>query len=378
MHITTSEVVFKGHPDKICDQVADAILDAILKEDNESRVAIECLVKDELFVIAGEVTTRANISYEEIARNTLADIGLDASEYSFLVKVSKQSEDIGQGLDKLGAGDQGIMYGYATDETEEMLPLSYVIARNIAKRMDEVNRAHADVFGLDGKCQVSIVYDDEGEAVHVSTIVVSAQTKPGVGRETYEPFIYGVIEEIVPSHLANASILILINPTGEFVKGGSYADSGLTGRKLQVDSYGTIVPHGGGAFSGKDYTKVDRSGAYYARYVAKAIVKAGLAKTCEVSVAYAIGVPFPVSLDVKVTGSEYSNDDIRTIINKLFDFSPVNIIEELKLKEVSYQPLAKYGHFGFSFYPWERTSDELIQKIRDESRKTIHGKNNNS
>lgn len=370
MHITTSEAVFKGHPDKICDQVADAILDAILKEDNESRVAIECLVKDELFVIAGEVTTTANISYDEIARNTLADIGLDTSEYSFLVKVSKQSEDISQGVDKLGAGDQGIMYGYATNETEEILPLSYVIARNIAKRMDEVNRANPDIFGLDGKCQVSIVYDDKGDAIDVSTVVVSAQTKSGVSRETYEPFIYEVIEEIVPSHLADTSTLILINPTGEFVKGGSYADSGLTGRKLQVDSYGTIVPHGGGAFSGKDYTKVDRSGAYYARYVAKAIVKAGLAKTCEVSVAYAIGVPFPVSLDVKVTGSEYSNNEIRAIINKLFDFSPSNIIKELKLKEVPYQPLATYGHFGWDEYSWETISDLLIKIIKE----TANGK----
>jgi len=310
------------------------------------------------------VTTTAVVDYILEARKILDDIGYDGNSYRFITKISVQSSDIKKGVDALGAGDQGIMYGYATNETEECLPLPYLLTRNIAKRMDEVNRKHPNIFGLDGKCQVSIVYNDQDKAVHASTIVVSAQTKLGVNRGTYEPFIDEAIKAVVPENLIDESTLVLINPTGEFVKGGSYADSGLTGRKLQVDSYGTLVPHGGGAFSGKDYTKVDRSGAYYCRYVAKAIVKAGLSETCEVSVAYAIGVPFPVAINVKATGSSHSNDEIRIIINKVFDFSPANIIKELKLKEVEYRPLSEYGHFGGNNQSWESTSEELISKLR--------------
>lgn len=370
MQSKTSESVFRGHPDKVCDQVADGILDAILAQDKEARVAIECLIKDDLFVIAGEVTTTALVDYILEARKIFDDIGYDGDSYKFIVKISVQSSDIKKGVDALGAGDQGIMYGYATNETEECLPLPYLISRNIAKRMDEVNRKHPDIFGLDGKCQVSIVYNDQNKAVYASTIVVSAQTKSGVNRSTYEPFIDEVIKAAIPDYLIDESTLILINPTGEFVKGGSYADSGLTGRKLQVDNYGTLVPHGGGAFSGKDYTKVDRSGAYYCRYVAKAIVKAGLAKTCEVSVAYAIGVPFPVAINIKAKGSSHSNDELRIMINKVFDFSPANIIKELKLKEVEYRTLSEYGHFGLSLHAFEIIDDELLEKII----KTVNGK----
>ncbi len=366
MNVKTSEAVFRAHPDKICDQVSDGVLDAILSKDKESRVAIECLIKDDLLVVAGEVTTSHQIDYVEVAKDTLNHIGLDANEFQILVKVSEQSKDISKGVDQLGAGDQGIMYGYATNETKEFLPLSYVVARNIARSMDIVNRENPEIFGLDGKCQVSIVYEDE-QPKHISTIVVSAQTKPGVERKTYEQFIHDVIEEVVPCDLTDINTLILINPTGEFVKGGSFADSGVTGRKLQVDTYGTIVPHGGGAFSGKDYTKVDRSGAYYCRYVAKAIVKAGLATACEVSVAYAIGVPFPVSIDVKGHGTSFTNDQLRIIINRLFDFSPSNIIKELKLKKQSYQSLAEYGHFGYLYYPWETINDVLIKAIKQEA-----------
>lgn len=366
MNIKTSEAVFRAHPDKVCDQVADRILDNILSKDNNSRVAIECLIKEDLLVVAGEVTTSHEINYETLAKETLNQIGLNANEFNILVKVSEQSKDIGQGVDNLGAGDQGIMFGYATDETEELLPLSYVVARNIARSMDTVNRKNSSIFGLDGKCQVSIVYNED-KPVHVSTIIVSAQTKPGVARDVYEQFIYDVIEEVVPSNLTDNNTLILINPTGEFVKGGSYADSGVTGRKLQVDTYGTIVPHGGGAFSGKDYTKVDRSGAYFCRYVAKAIVKAELATACEVSVAYAIGVPFPISIDVKGYGTNLTDDQLKTMVNKIFDFSPSNIIEVLKLKNVSYKFLAEYGHFGYLEYPWETISDELIKSILQEA-----------
>lgn len=366
MRISTSEAVFRAHPDKICDQVSDGILDALLLKDKDSRVAIECLIKDNLLVVAGEVTSTNQIDYEVTAREVLHQVGLNENEFEVLVKVSEQSKDISRGVDKLGAGDQGIMYGYATNETKEFLPLTYVLARNIARNMDIVNRENPDVFGLDGKCQVSIVYEKD-KPKHISTVVVSAQTKPGVERNVYEKYIHYVVEEVLPSDLVDINTLILINPTGEFVKGGSHADSGVTGRKLQVDTYGTIVPHGGGAFSGKDYTKVDRSGAYYCRYIAKAIVKSGLANACEVSVAYAIGVPFPVSIDVKARGSFTSNDHLRTIVNRIFDFSPSNIIKELKLKQQTYQSLAEYGHFGYLSYPWETISDELIKAIKKEA-----------
>lgn len=366
MRISTSEAVFRAHPDKICDQVSDGILDALLLKDKDSRVAIECLIKDNLLVVAGEVTSTNQIDYEVTAREVLHQVGLNEDEFEVLVKVSEQSKDISRGVDKLGAGDQGIMYGYATNETKEFLPLTYVLARNIARNMDIVNRENPDVFGLDGKCQVSIVYEKD-KPKHISTVVVSAQTKPGVERNVYEKYIRYVVEEVLPSDLVDINTLILINPTGEFVKGGSHADSGVTGRKLQVDTYGTIVPHGGGAFSGKDYTKVDRSGAYYCRYIAKAIVKSGLANACEVSVAYAIGVPFPVSIDVKAKGSFISNDHLRTIVNRIFDFSPSNIIKELKLKQQTYQSLAEYGHFGYLSYPWESISDELIKVVKKEA-----------
>lgn len=366
MRISTSEAVFRAHPDKICDQVSDGILDTLLLKDKDSRVAIECLIKDNLLVVAGEVTSTNQIDYEVTAREVLHQVGLNENEFEVLVKVSEQSKDISRGVDKLGAGDQGIMYGYATNETKEFLPLTYVLARNIARNMDIVNRENPDVFGLDGKCQVSIVYEKD-KPKHISTVVVSAQTKPGVERNVYEKYIHYVVEEVLPSDLVDINTLILINPTGEFVKGGSHADSGVTGRKLQVDTYGTIVPHGGGAFSGKDYTKVDRSGAYYCRYIAKAIVKSGLANACEVSVAYAIGVPFPVSIDVKARGSFINNDHLRTIVNRIFDFSPSNIIKELKLKQQTYQSLAEYGHFGYLSYPWESISDELIKAIKKEA-----------
>ena len=365
MIIKTSEAVFKGHPDKVCDQIADGLLDVLLSHDQDSRVAIECLIKDNFVIVAGEVTSSFDIDYTKETRRILDDIGY-TDAFEIVVKVSQQSNDIKIGVDKLGAGDQGIMYGFATDETKECLPLPYVLSRKIAKRMDEVNRENSSIFGLDGKCQVSIVYDGD-KARHIATVVVSAQTKPGIKREEYEPFILEVLEEVLPSDLTDINTLILINPTGEFVTGGPNADSGVTGRKLQVDSYGTLVLHGGGAYSGKDYTKVDRSGAYFARYVAKAVVRAKLATSCHVSLAYAIGVPFPVMVDVKAQNSKFSNDELRNIINKVFDFAPYNIIKELKLKEQKYYPLSTYGHFGNKDYPWEEISDEVINKLLEAS-----------
>lgn len=366
MIIKTSEAVFKGHPDKVCDQIADGLLDVLLSHDQDSRVAIECLIKDNFVIVAGEVTSSYDIDYVKETRRILDDIRY-TDAFEIVVKVSQQSNDIKIGVDKLGAGDQGIMYGFATDETKECLPLPYVLSRKIAKQMDEVNRENSSIFGLDGKCQVSIVYDED-KARHIATVVVSAQTKPGIKREEYEPYIFEVLEEVLPSDLTDINTLILINPTGEFVTGGPNADSGVTGRKLQVDSYGTLVLHGGGAYSGKDYTKVDRSGAYFARYVAKAVVKAKLATSCRVSLAYAIGVPFPVMVDVKAQNSKFSNDELRNIINKVFDFAPYNIIKELKLKEQKYYPLATYGHFGNKDYPWEEISDEVISRLIEASK----------
>jgi S-adenosylmethionine synthetase len=372
MIVKTSEAVFKGHPDKVCDQIADGLLDVLLSHDKDSRVAIECLIKDNFVVIAGEVTSNYSIDYAKETKRILEEIGY-TDDFEIIVKVSEQSNDIKVGVDNLGAGDQGIMYGYATNETKEYLPLPYVFSRNIAIRMDEINRHYPSIFGLDGKCQVSIVYDGD-KARHISTVIVSAQTKLGINREEYEPYILEVLEEVLPSDLTDTSTLILINPTGEFITGGPYADSGVTGRKLQVDSYGTLALHGGGAYSGKDYTKVDRSGAYFARYVAKAIVKAGLADSVEVSVAYAIGVPFPVMVDVKAMNSEFSNDELRKIINKVFDFAPSSIIKELKLKEQTYQPLAAYGHFGNKDYPWEEVSNEVMSRLKAVS-DSLNGQN---
>ena len=370
MNVKTSEAVFKGHPDKVCDQIADGLLDVFLSHDKDSRVAIECLIKDNFVVIAGEVTSNYSIDYVEETKRILEEIGY-TDDFEIILKVSEQSNDIKIGVDNLGAGDQGIMYGYATDETKECLPLSYVLSRNIARRMDEVNREHSSIFGLDGKCQVSVVFE-KGKPIHISTVVVSAQTKPGISREEYEPYILEVLEEVLPSDLTETSTLILINPTGDFVIGGPYADSGLTGRKLQVDSYGTLVEHGGGAYSGKDFTKVDRSGAYYARYVAKAVVKAKLASSCKISVAYAIGVPFPVMINAETENCKYSNDVLRKIVNKVFDFAPSIIIKELKLKEQRYQSLSTYGHFGNKDYPWEEISEELISRLIKAS-KSLNG-----
>ena len=372
MKVKTSEAVFKGHPDKVCDQIADGLLDVLLSHDKDSRVAIECLIKDNFVVIAGEVTSNYSIDYAKETKRILEEIGY-TDDFEIIVKVSEQSNDIKVGVDNLGAGDQGIMYGYATNETKEYLPLPYVLSRNIAIRMDEINRHYPSIFGLDGKCQVSIVYESD-KAVHISTVVVSAQTKPGISREEYEPYILEVLEEVLPSDLTDTSTLILINPTGEFVNGGPYADSGVTGRKLQVDSYGALALHGGGAYSGKDYTKVDRSGAYFARYVAKAVVKANLATSCRVSVAYAIGVPFPVMVDVKAKNSEYSDDELRKIINKVFDFAPSNIVKELRLKEQTYHSLAAYGHFGNIGYPWEEVSEEVISRLKEASN-SLNGQN---
>lgn len=370
MKIITSETVFKGHPDKICDQISDAILDECLTQDKNSRVAIECLLKDELLVVAGEVTTTAKMDYTEIAKNKLKELGF-ASEITIIEKISKQSEDIALGVDKEGAGDQGIMYGFATNETPERMPLPIVLARKIAMRMDELSRQYTDVFGLDGKCQVSVEYDENDIPKRITNIIVSQQTQPWTERRFYLNFILSeCIEKVVPTELL-VGTQILINPTGEFVKGGSFADCGLTGRKIICDTYGGVGRHGGGAFSGKDATKVDRIGAYYARYVAKNIVEAGIAKKCEVQVAYSIGVAQPIAINIDTFAtSDYKDELIKKLVLKVFDFSTTNIKKVLCSEDIKYQELATYGHVGRSDInvPWERTDkvDELLKKLNNE------------
>lgn len=367
MKIISSEAVFKGHPDKICDQISDAILDECLRQDSNSRVAVETLIKNNIIVIAGEVTTKANVDYPQIALEVLEDLGYDnLDEFEFVVEVSKQSPDIALGVDKDGAGDQGIMYGYACSDTKELMPLPILLARRIAIKMDSLTRNVRELFGADGKCQVSVKYDDNDKPIEITNIVVSQQTKGCVEREFYTAFILNeCIRKVIPLGMITRDTKILINPTGEFVKGGSYADSGLTGRKIICDTYGGVGRHGGGAFSGKDCSKVDRSAAYYCRYVAKNIVASGLARKCEIQVAYAIGVAKPVSLYVDTFGTgKIPDEEIKDIVLKFFNFSPKAIRTEIINDDVCFQELAEYGHVGREDIdvPWERTNKAYILK----------------
>ena len=367
MKIITSECVFRGHPDKIADQISDRILDECLAQDKKSRVAVETLIKNNLIVLAGEVTTNANISYKNVALSVLKDLGYEnLDNFEFIIEISKQSPDIALGVDKDGAGDQGIMYGFATSESKELMPLPIVIARKIAIKMDELTKEIPELFGSDGKCQVSIAYDGFDNPVKVTTIIVSQQTQPKVDRDFYTSFIIEeCLKKVIPSWLVTEETKVLINPTDEFVKGGPYADSGLTGRKIICDTYGGVGRHGGGAFSGKDPTKVDRCAAYYARYVAKNVVAAGLARKCEVQVAYAIGVAKPVAVNIETFGtSKYTNDQIKEAVLKFFNFTPKAIRTEILNDDISYYDLAKYGHVGRSDIrvPWERTNKAYILK----------------
>ncbi|WP_264229568.1 methionine adenosyltransferase [Acholeplasma laidlawii] len=360
--IKTSESVLRGHPDKICDQVADYILTELIKQDKDTRAGIECLIKDELLVIAGEVTTKAVVDYKKLARECLDDIGLDGDEFEILEKISVQSSDIALGVDIGGAGDQGIMYGYAETGTEELMPLPIVLSRKLAIKLDELNSLEPLIFGKDGKCQVSLRYEND-KPVEITTVVVSVQTKPGIKRDTYEPMIQTVINQTIPNELINDETKILINPTGEFVKGGSYADSGLTGRKLQCDSYGGLALHGGGAWSGKDLSKVDRSASYYARYIAKNIVVTGLASKCEIGIAYAIGISEPVSILVNTFGNGVVEDNkLLEVIKNAFNFTPKSITKEIGIAD--FYQLANYGQVGVHIetLPWEQLNKVKLLK----------------
>ncbi|ADR18787.1 methionine adenosyltransferase [Calditerrivibrio nitroreducens] len=373
-YVFTSESVTEGHPDKVADQISDAILDAMLKDDPNSRVAVETLVTTGLCIVAGEVTTSTYVDLPEVIRNTIKDIGYTRAKYGFdyetcavISTIDKQSPDIAMGVDTGGAGDQGLMFGFACDETEELMPLPIMLAHKICMKLAEVRKKEIlPYLRPDGKSQVTIEYNGY-TPVRVDTVVVSAQHSPDVKhKDLKEDIIEKVIKEVIPSNLLDEEdITYHINPTGRFVVGGPMGDCGLTGRKIIVDTYGGSGRHGGGAFSGKDPSKVDRSGAYAARWVAKNIVAAGLANRCEVQIAYAIGVAEPVSLMVNTFDTGIIPDEeISNIVKKIFDLTPKGIITALDLKKPIYKKTAAYGHFGRKGFSWEETNyAEEIKKM---------------
>jgi len=365
--VFTSESVTEGHPDKICDQISDAILDAVLKYDPMGRVACETFVTTGMVLVGGEITTSTYVDIPEIVRGTILDIGYNDSSFGFdgnscavMVTLDKQSPDIAQGVNRQGAGDQGMMFGFATDETKEMMPLPIMLAHKLTARLAELRHNKTLSFlRPDGKSQVSVRYQDN-KPVAVETVVISTQHSERVSNsELKEGVINEIIKPVIPeSMVPKEGVKYHINPTGRFVIGGPQGDSGLTGRKLMVDTYGGVCPHGGGAFSGKDPTKVDRSAAYAVRWIAKNIVAAGLATRCQIQIAYAIGVAEPVSIFINTFGTGVIPDEeIVKLIKKNFDLTPSGIIESLKLRNPIYKKTAVYGHFGRSEpeFTWEQT-----------------------
>ena len=365
----TSESVTEGHPDKVCDQISDAVLDAILEQDPNGRVACETTASTGLIHIMGEISTTCYVDIGKIAREVIRDIGyrdavvgFDGATCGVIINIDEQSGDIALGVDKsleskqdewdddqYGAGDQGMMFGYACDETEELMPLAISLSHKLAKRLAAVRKEGlVDYLRPDGKTQVTIEYDEEGRPVRVDTVVLSTQHTPGVSLEQIrEDMIRLVIKETIPAELLDENTKYYVNPTGRFVIGGPQADTGLTGRKIIVDTYGGSAPHGGGCFSGKDPTKVDRSAAYAARWAAKNVVAAGLAGRCQIQLAYAIGVARPVSVLVQTFGTGKVPDEvIGRAVEKVFDFRPSAIIRDLDLRRPIYRPLAAYGHMG--------------------------------
>lgn len=389
-HLFTSESVTEGHPDKVCDQISDAILDSILEQDKNAHVACEVTATTGLVHVMGEISTDCYVDINSIARNVINNIGYDNPKCGFdgttcavLTSIDAQSPDIAMGVNEsyelkdgendvnnqIGAGDQGMMFGYACDETPELMPLPISLAHKLAKQLTKVRKdGTLSYLRPDGKTQVTVEYDDD-KVVRVDTVVVSTQHDEDVALEQIrKDLIEYVIKPIIPENLLDDNTKIFVNPTGRFVIGGPVGDSGLTGRKIIVDTYGGFSRHGGGCFSGKDPTKVDRSAAYYSRYIAKNIVAAGLAKKCEIQLAYAIGVAKPVSIMVDAFGtSEYSNEQLAAAVEKVFDCRPNSIIEQLKLRETKYLPLAAYGHMGREELGvrWEDTDkvDELKAAI---------------
>lgn len=365
-YLFTSESVTEGHPDKIADQISDAVLDSVLSEDTTGRVACETLVTTGLVVIAGEITTDARIDFPQVARETVREIGYTRAKYGFdcdtcavMTAVDRQSPDIAQGVDTGGAGDQGLMFGFACNETEELMPLPIQLAHKLARRLSDLRKdGSMPYLRPDGKSQVTVEYRD-GRPFRIDAVVISTQHSPEVSNEQLrEEVSERVIQATVPEELRDDSTKYHINPTGRFVIGGPQGDAGLTGRKIIVDTYGGYAPHGGGAFSGKDPTKVDRSAAYMARYIAKNIVAAGLAERCLVQLAYAIGVADPVSVLVDTGGTgRIGEGNLSTLVRDLFQLTPKGIIETLKLRQPIYRKTAAYGHFGRAeeSFTWEVT-----------------------
>ena len=386
----TSESVTEGHPDKICDNISDAILDALMAQDPMSRVACETVITTDYVMVMGEITTKAKVDYEKIVRDTIREIGYDADEKGFncdtcevKILLDSQSADIAMGVDKaleakenqmsdeeleaIGAGDQGMMFGYATDETEEFMPYPIALAHSLSKKLTEVRKnGTLDYLRADGKSQVTVEYDENEKPIHINAVVISSQHAADVTQEQiHEDIRREVIDKVLPKELVDDKTKIYINPTGRVVIGGPNGDSGLTGRKIIIDTYGGYARHGGGAFSGKDCTKVDRSAAYAARYVAKNIVAAGLAKRCEIQLSYAIGVAQPTSVMVDTFGTgKLSDEKLVEIIRENFDLRPAGIIKMLDVRRPIYKQTAAYGHFGRLELnlPWEKTDKADILK----------------
>ncbi len=362
----TSESVSEGHPDKVCDQVSDAILDAMLSEDPQSRVACECYATTGMIVVGGEITTKTYVDLQAIVRNVIADIGYTDADYRFdslscavINVINHQSPDIAMGVDTGGAGDQGMMFGYACDETPDFMPATLIFAHQLVHKLADIRKNQPNLMPYlrpDSKSQVTIEYDDEtNQIIRIDAIVISTQHGPKVSQEKIkEDIIKYVINPIIPKELMDENTKIYVNPTGSFVIGGPHGDTGLTGRKIIVDTYGGRAPHGGGAFSGKDPTKVDRSAAYAARHLAKNIVAAGISSECTIQLSYAIGIADPVSINVKLAPKDHSKELIVSeYIQKNIDLTPKGIITRLDLRRPIYRQTANYGHFGRDNYPWE-------------------------
>lgn len=384
----TSESVTEGHPDKVCDKIADAILDDILSKDKYARVACEVCATTGLVMVMGEISSSCSCDFTSVVRETVRDIGYNDSALGFdgntcavIVAIDKQSDDIAMGVDsaaeadsgdiadRIGAGDQGMMFGYATNETEQLMPLPIVLAHALTRRLTEVRKQGVlKYLRPDGKAQVTVEYTD-GKPTAIDTVVVSAQHDDGIDAATiFDDIKREVVFKALPGELLSPDTKIYINPTGRFVKGGPQGDSGLTGRKIIVDTYGGYCAHGGGALSGKDPTKVDRSALYMARYVAKNLVAAKIADKCEIEVAYAIGRAKPVSLSVNTYGTgTIADDKIVEVINKVFDMRPYSIIENLGLRKPIYKNTSNYGHFGREEFPWEKTDkiNQILKAVKE-------------
>ena len=368
----TSESVSEGHPDKVADQISDAILDSMLAQDPQSRVAVETLVTTGLAVVSGEVTTDAYVDVQEVVREVIKEIGYTKASYRFdsescgvLSTIHTQSPDIAQGVDREGAGDQGMMFGYATNQTAEFMPMPLQFSHNLLRELARIRKTTdlMPYLGPDNKSQVTIEYDENGEPIRIHTIVLSTQHDEGVEQaQIHKDIKEKLIANVIPAHLLDDETIYHVNPTGKFVIGGPHGDTGLTGRKIIVDTYGGFGAHGGGAFSGKDPSKVDRSAAYASRHIAKNLVAAGLADECLVQLAYAIGIVDPVSINVNSYGTGKMDDiELAKLVQKTFDCTPKGIIDRFDLKRPIYKPTAAYGHFGRDEFPWEKL--DFVDKL---------------